>query len=123
MRHRVNSVRMGRKSSARKSLLRNLADSLIINERVETTETKAKQIKSYVEKLVRLGKEDSLKSKRLAKKRLYTDKAVNKLFDEVAPRCSARNGGYLRLYRSRVRRGDGAMMAIVEFVDRIKEEE
>jgi len=123
MRHHVKSVRFGRKTSAKKALLRSLATSLILEERIETTYTKAKEIKSYVEKLVTLGKEDSLKAKRLARKKVFEENAVIKLFSEIAPRFSTRNGGYLRMYKTRVRKGDGSLMAIVEFVDRVEEKE
>ncbi len=123
MRHRVNTKRLGRSSSSKIALLKSLATSLIKHERIETTEAKAKEIKPYVEKLVKWGKKDTLQAKRLVRKRVMEDEAVYKLFNEIAPRCSQREGGYLRMYKTRVRRGDGTPMAIVEFVDRVVEED
>lgn len=123
MRHRVNTKRLGRSSSSKIALLKSLATSLIKHERIETTEAKAREIKPYVEKLVKWGKKDTLQAKRLVRKRVMEDEAVYKLFNEIAPRCSQREGGYLRMYKTRVRRGDGTPMAIVEFVDRVVEED
>jgi large subunit ribosomal protein L17 len=118
----MKTKRMGRNTSSKIALLKSLATSLIKHERIETTETRAREIKPYVEKLVKLGKEDSLKSRRLARKKVMEDDAVYKLFNEIAPRCSQREGGYLRMYKTRIRRGDGTPMAIVEFVDRVAED-
>ncbi|HPE20784.1 MAG TPA: 50S ribosomal protein L17 [Candidatus Mcinerneyibacteriales bacterium] len=121
MRHRVKSVRLGRNWSSRKALLRNMATSLILHERIETTEVKAKQIKSYVEKLVTLGKKDTLHARRMAAARLFGKEAVQKLFSDIAPRFTERNGGYLTLYKTGFRKGDATPTAIVEFVVRPEE--
>lgn len=117
MRHRVNSVRLGRNSSSRKALLRNLATSLILHEQIETTEIKAKQLKPYVEKLVTLGKKDTLHARRIAATRLFGKDAVKKLFNEIAPRFSERNGGYLAIYNTKLRRGDATQMAVIRFTE------
>ncbi len=121
MRHRVKSVRLGRNTSSRKALLRNMATSLIMHERMETTEVKAKQIRSYVEKLVTLGKKDTLHARRIAATRLFGKEAVKKLFSEIAPRFAGRNGGYLTLYKTGFRQGDATQMAVSEFGERGEE--
>lgn len=98
-----------------------MATSLIMSERIETTEVKAKQIRSYVEKLVTLGKKDTLHARRIAAARLFGKEAVQKLFSEIAPRFAARNGGYLAMYKTTLRRGDSTQMAIIEFVEKTEE--
>jgi len=98
-----------------------MATSLIISERIETTEVKAKQIRSYVEKLVTLGKKDTLHARRIAAARLFGKEAVQKLFAEIAPRFTARSGGYLAMYKTSMRRGDATQMAILEFVEKAEE--
>jgi len=117
MRHLKGGFKLGRKPAHRKALLRNLAGNLIEQNRIETTITKAKAVKPIVEKMVTLGKSGTLASKRNAMAYLYKRKTVQKLFDEVAPRFMDRNGGYTRIIRTDFRKGDGAEMAILEFVD------
>ena len=117
MRHLKGGFKLGRNPAHRKALLRNLAGSLIEQNRIETTITKAKAVKPIVEKMVTLGKSGTLASKRNALAYLYKRKTVQKLFDEVAPRFMDRNGGYTRIIRTDFRKGDGAEMAILEFVD------
>lgn len=115
MRHRVKSVRLGRNSAARTALLRGLATALIMHDRIETTEVKAKQLRSYVEKLITLGKRDTVQARRLVAAKVYGKEAVKRLFADVAPRFSATNGGYTTIYKSSLRRGDATQMAIIEF--------
>jgi len=99
-------------------LLRNLATSFIKHERYETTVQKAKEIRPVVERLITLGKNDTLAARRQAYSYL-TDKAVvHKLFADVGPRCAHRNGGYTRIVRTRYRNGDAAQLAVIELVDR-----
>lgn len=117
MRHRRGGFKLGRNPSSRKALLRNLAGSLIEKNRIHTTIAKAKAVKPVVEKMVTLGKSGTLASKRRALAFLYKRKAVHVLFDEVAPRFMDRNGGYTRIIRDGFRKGDGAEMAYLEFVD------
>jgi large subunit ribosomal protein L17 len=99
------------------SLLRNLAASLISHGRIRTTEAKAKELRPFVEKLVTLGKRDSLHARRHALSILPRREVVSKLFSDVSPRFSERPGGYTRILKLAHRQGDGASMAFIEFVD------
>ncbi|MGA8943673.1 MAG: 50S ribosomal protein L17 [Thermoactinomyces sp.] len=126
-------AKLGRDSGARKALLRDLVTDLIINERIQTTESKAKEVRSIVEKMITLGKRGDLHARRQAaqfvrKTRSKTVKegdevthqqvdAVKKLFDEIAPRYQERNGGYTRILKLGPRRGDGAPMVFLELVE------
>ena len=122
--------KLGRTSSQRKALLRDLATDLIINERIETTEARAKETRKAVEKMITLGKRGDLHARRQAaafiRRELVTvgegeeEKtvfALQKLFDEIAPRFAERNGGYTRVIKLGVRRGDAAEMAVIQFVE------
>ena len=118
MRHRVAHRKLGRTSEHRLSLLRNMAASLITHERIRTTVAKAKELRPFVEKLVTLGKRDSLHARRQALSILPSNKAaVHRLFGEVSPRFAERPGGYTRILKLGPRQGDGAPMALIEFVD------
>ncbi len=97
MRHKVAGWKLGRNTAHRRSLLRNLVTSLIIEERIETTIPKAKAMRPHVEKMITLGKRGDLSARRLAGSYLMTKEAVTKLFDTIAPRFGDRNGGYLRI--------------------------
>ena len=117
MRHRVAHRKLSRTSEHRLSLLRNLAASLIKHERVRTTVAKAKELRPFVEKLVTLGKRDSLHARRQALSILPQKDVVRRLFGEISPRFSERPGGYTRILKLGPRSGDGAPMAFIEFVD------
>jgi large subunit ribosomal protein L17 len=117
MRHNKGGFKLGRNPASRKALLRNLTTSLIEKNRIETTLAKAKAVKPIVEKMVTLGKSGTLASKRRALAYLYKRKSVQVLFDELAPRFMDRQGGYTRILKSDFRKGDGAEMAIIEFID------
>jgi large subunit ribosomal protein L17 len=117
MRHRSAHRKLGRKTEHRISLLRNLAASLIDNGRIRTTEAKAKELRPFVEKLVTLGKRDSLHARRHALSIIPRREVVSKLFSDVSPRFSERPGGYTRILKLAHRQGDGAAMAFIEFVD------
>jgi large subunit ribosomal protein L17 len=117
MRHRSAHRKLGRKTEHRISLLRNLAASLISHGRIRTTEAKAKELRPFVEKLVTLGKRDSLHARRHALSILPRREVVTKLFSDVSPRFSERPGGYTRILKLAHRQGDGASMAFIEFVD------
>ncbi|MXQ54644.1 50S ribosomal protein L17 [Shimazuella alba] len=125
--------KLGRNSSARKALLRDLVTDLILNERIETTESKAKELRSIADKLITLGKRGDLHARRQASEfvrtnRSYTENigeeathhknvdAVKKLFEDIAPRYQERNGGYTRILKLGPRRGDGAPMVFIELV-------
>jgi len=116
MRHKVAGFKLGRNTSHRRSLLRNLVTSVIVEERVETTVPKAKAAKPIVEKMITLGKRGDLAARRLAASYLMTDEAVVKLFDKIGPRFGDRNGGYTRVIRTHWNKGDGADKAFLELL-------
>jgi large subunit ribosomal protein L17 len=116
MRHLKAGKKLGRNTSHRRALLRNLVTSLILEERIETTEPKAKAMRPQVEKMITLGKRGDVAARRLAASYLMTRAAVDKLFDTVAPRMGDRNGGYLRIIRTGWQKGDGAEKALVELI-------
>lgn len=119
MHHRKSGKRLGRNSSHRKAMFRNMSVSMMRHEIIKTTLVKAKELRRYVEPLVTMaGKGDSVANRRLAFARLRDDAMVNKLFTELAPRFKSRPGGYLRVLKCGFRAGDKAPMAIIEFVDR-----
>ncbi len=108
--------KLARKTGPRKALLRNMVTSLIIAERIETTEAKAKEVRREAEKMITLAKKGDLHSRRRALAYMLDESAVTKLFDKIAPRFEDRNGGYTRIIKTSPRRGDGAPMVILELV-------
>jgi large subunit ribosomal protein L17 len=116
MRHLKAGKKLGRNTSHRRALLRNLVTSLILEERIETTVPKAKAMRQHVEKMVTLGKRGDVPARRLASGFLMTREAVNKLFDTIGPRFGDRNGGYLRIVRTGFQKGDGAEKAFIELL-------
>jgi large subunit ribosomal protein L17 len=116
MRHKVAGWKLGRNTAHRRSLLRNLVTSLILEERIETTVPKAKAMRPQVEKMITLGKRGDLAARRQAHAYLMTGAAVDKLFDTIAPRFGDRNGGYLRIVRTAWQKGDGADKAFIELL-------
>ena len=114
MRHRKAGFKLQRDPSARRALLRGLTTSVILEDRVITTVTKAKAVKPLVEKMITLGKKDTLHTRRQAASYLQTPGAVQRLFDTLAPRFAERKGGYTRVVRLGPRKGDGAEMALIE---------
>ena len=116
MRHKVAGWKLGRNTSHRRALLRNLVTSLILEERIETTLPKAKAMRPQVEKMITLGKRGDVHARRQAASYLMTREAVDKLFDTVAPRMGDRPGGYLRIIRSGWQQGNGADLAFVELL-------
>jgi large subunit ribosomal protein L17 len=116
MRHRNGGFKLGRNTSHRRAMLRNLVTSIILNDRVETTITKCKASRPIVEKMITLGKKGDLHSRRQAHAYLMTDEAVARLFTTVSPRYSTRPGGYLRIVRTYTRKGDAAEMAVIELL-------
>ncbi|HTT08987.1 MAG TPA: 50S ribosomal protein L17 [Gammaproteobacteria bacterium] len=118
MRHRNVGRQLSRDSSARKAVLRSLAQSLFRYEFITTTLPKAKELRRTAEPLITLAKKDSLAHRRLAFDRLRDREMVTKLFKELGPRYAKRPGGYLRILKRGFRRGDSAPLAIVELVDR-----
>ena len=116
MRHRNAGFKLGRNTSHRRALLRNLVTSIIVEDRVETTVTKCKAARPLVEKMITLGKKGDVHSRRQALAFLMTDDAVTRLFEVVAPRYTDRQGGYLRIVRTGFQKGDGAEKAFIELI-------
>ncbi|MCL2036636.1 MAG: 50S ribosomal protein L17 [Oscillospiraceae bacterium] len=108
--------KLGRPTAHRKAMLRGLVTALLENEKLETTVTRAKELRSLVEKVITTGKKTDLHSKRQVYAVVTKETVSKKLFDEIAPRYSDRNGGYTRIIRIGPRRGDAAEMAVIELV-------
>jgi large subunit ribosomal protein L17 len=118
MMHRKAGRALGRKSSHRTAMYRNMAASLIVEETIRTTVPKAKELRRVIEPLITLAKEDGLARRRLAFSRLRDRASVGKLFNELGPRFKSRPGGYLRILKMGYRAGDCAPMALVMLTDR-----
>ena len=109
--------KLGRDNKHRRSLLANQTKDVIMNERITTTETRAKEVRKFVDQMISYGKDGSLVARRKALAFLHNDtEAVKKVFDELAPRYQERNGGYTRIVKLTERRGDDALMVILELV-------
>ncbi|MBO6069345.1 MAG: 50S ribosomal protein L17 [Bacteroidales bacterium] len=117
MRHNKAINHLGRQSGQRKAMLSNMACSLILNKRIETTVAKAKALRTYVEPLITKSKDDSTHSRRMVFSYLKQKEAVTELFRVVAPKIADRPGGYTRILKTGFRQGDGADMALIELVD------
>ncbi len=122
MRHRCHRSRLSRPTGPRRALMRALAEAIITQERILTTEAKAKNLRPFIERLVTLGKKGTTAHRRLAFARLQKKAAVDKLFEVIAPRFATRPGGYTRIVHAGQRQGDGAWMAFIEFVDFVPQE-
>lgn len=116
MRHRKKSVKLGRTTAPRLALFRNLATSVVLYERVRTTQAKAHAVRPIVEKLITTGKKPTLAHRRLIAQYLMTDGAVDKVLEVLGPRYATRPGGYTRIIKLGRRRGDNAPMSQIEFV-------
>ena len=116
MRHRVDTLKLGRSSAHRRAMLANMVSSLFYSGRIETTLVKAKAARRMAERMITLGKQGTLHSRRLAAARMHDENAVKKLFDEIAPKYADTNGGYTRIIKIGPRRGDAAEMAVIELV-------
>jgi large subunit ribosomal protein L17 len=117
MRHMKRGKKLGRNASHRKALMRNMAVSLFRHERIETTEAKAKVLKSFAERIITLAKRGDLHARRLVAADINDKQMVQKLFQELGPRFAERNGGYTRVLKLGHRKGDAAPMALVELTD------
>jgi len=122
MRHGCAGRQFGRNSGHRKALLRMLVTSLLKNEKMETTSAKAKEIRPLAEKMITLGKRGDLHARRQALSFMQDETVVSSLFSQIAPRFATRNGGYTRIVPTRMRFGDAAPMAVIELVERGKQE-
>lgn len=116
MNHNKSYRKLGRRSDHRKAMLMNLTISLLREERIETTVTRAKELRKFAERMITLGKKGDLAAKRRAFAFLRDRDVLAKLFAEIAPKYSERNGGYTRIIKTDVRRGDSAELAIIELV-------
>lgn len=119
-RHGYRGRKLGRQRDQRRALLKGLATSLVMEESIETTFPKAKELVRYIEKLITKAKKGNLANRRAVIAGLSTQVAAVKLVDQIAPQLTGRASGHVRVERTRLRVGDGAQMAIVEFVDELK---
>ena len=119
-RHGYKGRKLGRQRDQRRALLKGLATSLVMEESIETTLPKAKELVRYIEKLITKAKKGNLANRRAVIAGLSTQVAAVKLVDQIAPQLAGRTSGHVRVERTRLRVGDGAQMAIVEFVDELK---
>jgi large subunit ribosomal protein L17 len=117
MRHQKAGRKFGRNSAQRRAMLRQLAISMILHERITTTEAKAKEMRPIVEKLVTIARQDTPAHRKLIMSKIDHDLATAKLFEVIAPRFESTPGGYTRIARLGTRRGDAAPLALIEFVD------
>lgn len=121
MTHRVTQKKLSRDTNERKSLLKNLANSLILHEKIITTHSKAKTVRPFVEKLITRSKEDNIINRRFLISKLPTENAIRKLLELVGPTFKDRRGGYTRIIKLTQRAGDNAPMAVLEFVENVSE--
>ena len=117
MRHRKKGRNLSRTASHRRAVLRNLATSLFLHERIETTEAKAKELRPYAERLISRARKNDLHSRRLVARKIADREVLGKLFSDIAPRYAERPGGYTRILKLGHRKGDAAEMALIELVD------
>ncbi len=118
MRHLKTGRKLNRTAAHRKALMRNLVKALLLREQIQTTDAKAKELRRWADRMVTLGKKNSVHARRLAFSYLGSRRLVQRLFDEVAPRFQSRSGGYTRVLKIGPRRGDAAPMSLVEFTER-----
>lgn len=116
MRHRNHGRKFSRTSAHRVALFRNMATALFRHERIETTDPKAKELRIFAERLITLAKAGDLHARRQAHRDIRDQEVLSKLFSDIGPRFKARNGGYTRITKSRIRRGDNAPLSILELV-------
>jgi len=116
MRHKRKGRKLGRTSAHREAMLSNMVVSLFDHEKIKTTEPKSKELRRTAEKLITLAKRGDLHSRRLAAKKVHDKEVLKKLFDDIGPRYTDRNGGYTRITKLGVRFGDGASMSVIELV-------
>jgi large subunit ribosomal protein L17 len=122
MRHRKAGRKLGRTSSHRKAMMRNLVTSLLNHEKIITTDAKAKELRSVADKMITLGKRGSLHARRQALSFIRDRKVTDKVFGELSPRYSEREGGYTRIIKTGNRIGDNAPLSIIELIPEVKKE-
>ena len=116
MRHKRKGRKLGRTSAHREAMLSNMVVSLFEHEKIKTTEPKSKELRRTAEKLITLAKRGDLHSRRIAAKKVHDKEVLKKLFDDIGPRYTDRNGGYTRITKLGARFGDGAPMSVIELV-------
>ena len=116
MRHQKKTKTFSRKKASRQALFKNLAASLILHEKIKTTQAKAKALRPIVEKIISLSRDNTLANRRSLLAKLPTEKVVKKILEEIGPRYKERKGGYCRIVKLGKRQGDGAEMALIELV-------
>lgn len=116
MNHNKSYRKLGRRTDHRLAMLNNMVKSLLKEERIETTVTRAKELRKFAERMITIGKKGDIAARRRAFASLRDDELVAKLFNEIAPKYAERNGGYTRIIKTSVRRGDSAELAIIELV-------
>lgn len=119
-RHGYKGRKLGRERDQRRALMKGLATSLVLHTKIETTLPKAKELVRYIEKIITKAKKGDLHNRRQVISALSTQEAAFKLVDEIAPQLTGRNSGHVRVTRTRLRVGDGAQLATIEFVDELK---
>ena len=123
MRHHRVAKKFGRSTAHRKALMKSLVTNLILADSIQTTLPKAKQARKDAEKMVTIARKGTLAARRLVASRLFQPKAVQKLFDKIVPQMEGRNGGYTRIVKTGSRKGDGAEMCILQWVESLKKTE
>lgn len=118
MRHRKKGRELSRTRSHKRAMLRNMATSLFLHERIRTTEAKAKELRPYAERLITLARNGDVHSRRQARRHIADREVLQKLFDQIGPRFKDRPGGYTRILKLGARRGDGAELALIELTER-----
>lgn len=116
MRHRKAGRRLGRTTSHRDAMMRNMVTSLLEHGRITTTDQKAKELRGLADRMVTLGKRDTLHARRLAARVIRSEDIVKRLFSEIAPGFVERHGGYTRIVKTRLRHGDGAQLSVIELM-------
>ncbi len=116
MRHRKAKTTLDRKTGPRRALLKSLSEALVLYEKIQTTQAKAKAVKPLIEKIITIGKKGGLAARRTLQQYLYTDNAIRKVLEKLAPKYKTRTGGYVRLLHLMPRRGDGAKQVKIEFI-------
>jgi len=117
MYHQIAGRKLGRTTDHKEAMMKNLVTSLIIHDRIKTTEAKAKELRRLADRVITMGKKNTLASIRQAARTVRSKEALGKLFKELAPRFEGRNGGYTRIIKYKNRRGDGAPVVIMEWVE------
>lgn len=117
MRHRISGRGLGRSSGERRSLFRNQLVSLLMHERIRTTQAKARELQPMAEHVIALGREDNMQNRNRATSILSNPLMVRKLFEDIGPRYATRNGGYTRIYKLHIRPGDGSLVCQLELVE------